>query len=120
MTDADTTIFHNPRCSKSRQALAVIEQRGAPHTVVEYLKTPPDRSTLESIVARLDDPPAELVRTDDAGFAGLGVDPATLSSPAVVVDILCEHPELMQRPLVMHGDRVVIGRPTERVAELFG
>jgi arsenate reductase len=120
MTEAEITIFHNPKCSKSRQALALIEGRGTSYTVVEYLKTPPDRDTLESIVSRLDATPADLVRTGDARFADLGVDRATLASPAVVVDVLSEHPELMQRPLVVRGDRVVIGRPTERVADLLG
>ncbi len=83
------------------------------------METAPDRATLESLVGRLDGPPAELVRTGDAGFAQLGIDHGTLSSPAVVVDVLVAHPELMQRPLVVRGDRVVIGRPTERVAELL-
>jgi arsenate reductase len=120
VSDADVTIFHNPQCSKSRQALAVIEDRGAPHTVIEYLKTPPDRVTLESLVVRLAGSPDELIRTGDPGFAALGVDRSTLASPEVVVDVLLTHPELMQRPLVARGDRVVIGRPTERVTDLLG
>jgi arsenate reductase len=120
VSDADVTIFHNPRCSKSREALTVIEDRGAPHTVIEYLKTPPDRVTLESLVAHLADSPDELVRTGDSGFAALGVDRSTLTSPEVVVDVLLAHPELMQRPVVVRGDRAVIGRPTERVTDLLG
>jgi arsenate reductase (glutaredoxin) len=120
MTDAEITIFHNPRCSKSREALGLIERHHTPHTVVEYLKAPPDRRTLETLVDRLDGSPAELVRTGDAGFAELGVDESALSSPAVVVDVLTERPELMQRPLVVRGGVVVIGRPTERVAKLLG
>jgi arsenate reductase len=70
-------------------------------------------------VAGLDGPPAELVRTGDAGFADLAVDETALSSPADVVGLLSEHPELMQRPVVVRGGRVVVGRPTERVAELL-
>jgi arsenate reductase len=120
MTDAGITIFHNPRCSKSREALALIERHHTPHTVVEYLKTPPDRGTLETLMAGLDGSPAELVRTGDAGFAELGVDESALSSPAVVVEVLAEHPELMQRPLVVHDGSVVIGRPADRVAKLLG
>ncbi len=122
MTDADDdgiTIFHNPRCSKSRRALALIEARQVPYTVVDYLRTPPDRRTLESIVERLGTSPAELVRTGDAGFADLAVDPGALSSPERVVELLTEHPELIQRPLVVRGERVLIARPPELVAELF-
>ncbi len=117
-TDA-ITIFHNPRCSKSRQALALIEAEGVPHTVVEYLRTPPDRATLEAVVRWLGSSPAELVRTGDAGFADLAIDEGSLTSPDRVVDLLAEHPELMQRPLVVRGRRAVIGRPPERVVELL-
>lgn len=120
MADAAVTIFHNPKCSKSREALALVRSSQAPHTVVEYLKTPPDRTTLEAIVAGLEGPPAELVRTGDAGFAELGVDAGSLSSGPAVVDLLVAHPELMQRPIVVRGKRVVIGRPTKRVAEVLG
>ncbi len=121
MTDDtdEIIVFHNPGCSKSRQALALIEAAEAPHTVVEYLRTPPDRPTLESIVRCLGTSPAELVRTGDTGFAGLHIDDASLSSPARVVDLLAEHPELMQRPVVVRGQRAVIGRPPDRVVELL-
>jgi arsenate reductase len=119
MTSDPITIFHNPRCSKSRQALALIERGDAPRTVIEYLKTPPDRAMLESIVARLETSPAELVRTDEPTFADLAIDRSMLSSPDRVVALLTDHPELMQRPVVMRGERAVIGRPPERVAELL-
>lgn len=117
--NAAVTIFHNPRCSKSRQALALLEERGVPHAVVDYQKTPPDRATLESILARLEEPPAALVRAGDAAFTELGLDETSLSSPNAVVDLLTRHPELMQRPVLTRGDRAVIGRPTERVGELL-
>ena len=117
MTESDLTIFHNPKCSKSREALELVRSRQVPYTVVEYLKAPPVRATLESMVAGLDGSPAELVRTGDAGFAELGVDASSLSSAPAVVDLLVAHPELMQRPVVVQGVRVVIGRPIERVAE---
>ncbi len=119
MADPDVTIFHNPKCSKSREALALVRSSQVPHTVVEYLKAPPDRTTLETMVAGLDGSPAELVRTGDAGFAELGVDAASLSSAPAVVDLLVAHPELMQRPVLARGGQVVIGRPTERVAEVL-
>jgi arsenate reductase (glutaredoxin) len=124
MTGEAITILHNPRCSKSRQALALVERGTTPYTVIEYLvieylKAPPDRATLESIVARLGNWPADLVRTDEPGVADLAVDRSDLSSPARVVELLIDHPELMQRPVVMRGRRAVVGRPPERVVELL-
>jgi arsenate reductase len=122
MTDAPCepiTIFHNPQCSKSRQAFDLIDAQGEPFTVVEYLKTPPDRATLEGIVARLETPPEELVRTDDPAFRELGVDKHSLTTATAVVDLLMAHPEVMQRPVVLRGDKVVIARPPELVARVF-
>ena len=115
----DVTIFHNPSCSKSRGALGILEERGVDHGVVEYLVAPPSRQTLEMIVAKLLDPVADLVRTEDKAFVALGLDPAAYRTPGAVVDVLLEHPELMQRPVVIRGDRAVIARPGERVLELL-
>src|SRR5689334_15816447 len=111
-------LFHNPACSKSRQALALLEGRGAAFDKVEYLKTPPDRAILTAIVAHLDTPPTSLVRRDKR-FAELGLSDADCASAAQVVDLLAAHPELMERPLVFDGRRAVIGRPPERVLELL-
>jgi arsenate reductase len=122
MTDAaqePITIFYNAKCSKSRQALALIEEQGEPFTVIEYLKTPPDRSTLEAILARLPGPPIELVRTDDPSFRELGLDEESLTTVAGVIDVLVSHPELMQRPVVLRGDTAVIARPPELVANVL-
>jgi arsenate reductase len=122
MTDAaqePITIYFNAQCSKSRQALGLIEDQGEPYTVVEYLKTPPDRPTLEAILARLESPAIELVRTDDPAFRDLDVDKKTLATTAAVADFLVIHPELMQRPVVLRGDRAVIARPPELVARVL-
>lgn len=122
MTDADRepiTIFYNAKCSKSCQALALIEEQGEPFTVIEYLKTPPDRSTLEGILARLPGPPIELVRTDDPLFRELSLDEGSLTTVAGVIDVLVSHPELMQRPVVLRGDTAVIARPPELVANVL-
>ena len=113
------TIYFNAQCSKSRQALGLIEDQGEPYTVVEYLKNPPDRSTLEAMLARLPGPPVELVRTDDPAFRELAVDKESLATPAAVADFLVSHPELMQRPVVLRGDRAVIARPPELVARVL-
>jgi arsenate reductase len=116
---AEAQIFHNPRCSKSRGALTILEERGVDADVVLYLDTPPDRAMLERILAMIDDPPVALVRTKDDRFRELGIDPGTLDSADAVASLLVEHPEVMERPVVVRGDRAVIGRPPERVLELF-
>jgi arsenate reductase len=111
-------VFHNPVCSKSRGALDILADRGVDHDVVEYLKAPPDRATLERIVDHVPDPPAELVRKDGR-FEELGLDPAAYVTREQVVDLLLEHPELMQRPVVFRGERAVIARPSDKVLELL-
>jgi arsenate reductase (glutaredoxin) len=119
--DADqVTIFHNPGCSKSRGALELLDQRSIDHTVVEYLVTPPSRATLEAIIAKLVDPVSDLVRTTDPRFIELGLDPDASASPEAVIELLLIHPELMQRPVVVRGDRAVIARPSDRVTEVLG
>jgi arsenate reductase len=116
MTDLGTgpTIFHNPRCSKSRAAMSTAEELGVDVDEVRYLDAPPDRAALEAVVAGLEDPVTDLIRHGDAKKAG--VDTSKATTPAAVVDLLLEHPELMERPVVWLHDRAIIGRPTERVA----
>jgi len=115
---ADLTLFHNPKCSTSRKALDALEAAGADFDTVLYLKTPPTRSDLERIVGHLDDPASELVRHDNR-FKDLGLDPGAYDDPAAVVDLLVEHPELLQRPLLETADRAAIGRPPEDVVASF-
>ena len=115
---ADVTIYHNPRCTKSRKAMQVATDLGVDIDVVKYLDTPPDEATLRSIIAKLEDPVADLVRRD--GWSDLGITAADVATEEGVVAVLLAHPELMQRPIVVRGDRAVIGRPTERVNEILG
>lgn len=114
-----TTLFHNPQCSKSRGAKALLDERGVDYEVVEYLKTPPTRADIERIVELVDDEPAALVRTGDPKFKALGLDASAYGEPAAVIDLLVAHPEVMERPVVVVGDRAVIGRPPERVLDLL-
>jgi arsenate reductase len=114
---SDYLVFHNPSCSKSRGALQILADEGIESDVVEYLKAPPDRATLERIVDTIPNPPAELVRKDKR-FKELGLDPADYTERDAVVALLLEHPELMERPVVFHGDRAVIARPSELVLDL--
>ncbi len=115
---ADVTIFHNPRCSSSRTALGELESRQIDVEVVEYLKSPLDRSGLEQLLDELDAPPADLVR-HDARFAELGLDADAYDEPSAVVDLLVEHPELMQRPILVRDGRAVIARPAAAVVAAF-
>lgn len=113
------TVFYNRDCSKCRGAVELLEARGVDIGLVEYLVAPPSRPALEAMVGKLLDPVADLVRTDDPAFKALGIPPEQLTSPGAVVSLLLEHPEVMQRPVVVRGDRAVIARPPERAAELL-
>jgi arsenate reductase len=115
---AELEILHNPACSKSRGAMQILADRGVDADVTEYLKAPPTRAELERIVDVIDETPAELVRKDKR-FKELGLDASDYRTRDQVVALLVEHPELMERPVVVLGDRAVIGRPTERVSELL-
>ncbi|MFQ5418631.1 MAG: arsenate reductase (glutaredoxin) [Myxococcota bacterium] len=111
-------IYHNPSCSKSRGALEILRAEGVALEVVEYLDDPPDRATLERLLELLPDPPAGLVRKDKK-FRELGLDPDGHRTAEAVVELLLVHPELMQRPVVIRGERALIARPSETVRELL-
>ena len=114
---SDLRLLHNPKCSKSRQALDLLTERGTEPEVVRYLDTPPDRATLELIASQLDDP-SRLVRKDQH-FKELGLAAADYTDVASVVDLLVEHPRLMERPVAIKGDRAVLGRPPEDILDLL-
>jgi arsenate reductase len=117
MSDSELVIYHNPRCGKSRAALALLGERGATPRVIEYLKTPPTRAELARIVARLGIPAADLVRRSEEIYKTQYVG-KTLTE-AQWLDALAAHPILIERPIAVRGDRAVIGRPPERVLELL-
>lgn len=96
----------------------MLKDRGAECDVVEYLRTPPDRATLHRVLGLLKTAPGELVRRDKR-FAELGIEEAACASADQVAELLLEYPELMERPLVVRGERAVIGRPPEKVLELL-
>jgi arsenate reductase len=116
-TARDLVIYHNPRCTKSRAALSLLIERGAQPEIVEYLKTPPTKQTLRTLLKQLGMRPEELVRK------GEDVYKQTLASQALSdeqwLDAMVEHPILIERPIVVSGNRAVIGRPPERVLELL-
>lgn len=111
-------LYHNPRCSKSRELLGLLEERGADVEVVEYLESPPTRADLERVLAAIPDPPSALVRKD-ARFAELGLEADDYTDAPAVVELLLAHPELMQRPVLLVGRRGAIGRPPEQALELL-
>jgi arsenate reductase (glutaredoxin) len=96
----------------------LLRDRGVEFDAIEYLKHPPDRAALERILAIVDAPPADLVRKDKR-FEELGLKASDYTKPASVVALLIEHPELMQRPVVIRGDRAVIARPPEKLLALL-
>ncbi|MGH7814851.1 MAG: ArsC/Spx/MgsR family protein [Candidatus Binataceae bacterium] len=111
-------IYHNPACGNSRGAMERLKERNAAFDVIEYLKQPPPRETLEGIIAMLGDPVADLVRKDKH-FKELNLDAADYTDAKSVVALLLKHPELMQRPIVIRGKRAIIARPPEKLDELL-
>lgn len=113
-TDQPVTVLHNTACSTSRAALSAADAAGAEVTVVQYLKQPLGHDELLALIGKLEDPPADLVRKDGF-FRQLGLAAADFVTPEAVADLLTEHPRLMQRPVLVRGDRAIIGRPKDRV-----
>ena len=111
------TIYHNPRCGKSRAALALLEQRGLKPLVIEYLKQPPTKAQLRALTSKLGIRPEQLVRKNEAIYKKKYKD-KTLSDEQWLA-VLADDPILIERPIVLRGERAVVGRPPERVLELL-
>ena len=111
-------IFHNPRCSKSRQTLQLIRQSQHEVEVIEYLQNPPTVEQLRTVIELLGLEASSLVRKGEAVFRELDVDLVTLSDDAVI-ELLVAHPILIQRPIVVGNGKAVIGRPPENVLQLW-
>jgi len=112
------TIFHNPRCSKSRAALSLLEERGLAPTIVRYLDEPPDADTLESLLNLLGLEPRDLMRKKEPEYQALGLDDPSLTREALVA-AMAAHPRLIERPIVIQDGRAVLGRPPERVLDIL-
>ena len=115
---SDVTIYHNPRCTKSRQTLKLLRDQGLEPEVVEYLKEPPSRTELRQIVRALGIPARELIRRKEKLFTEVG-DPDLRYSDSASVNLLAEHPRLIERPIVVCDGRAVIGRPPENILDLL-
>jgi len=113
----DFTIYHNPRCSKSRATLALLEERGVVPEIVLYLETGPDMDELVSLLEKLNMSASELVRTGEEAYKESGL--TKQSSEGDVLAAMCAHPKLIERPIVVSGSKAVIGRPPENVLGLL-
>ncbi|MDX1538680.1 arsenate reductase (glutaredoxin) [Arsukibacterium sp.] len=113
------TIYHNPRCSKSRDALALLQQHTSePLNVIEYLKTPPSEAELSAILAKLNIPARSLLRTGESDYTSLQLDNPELTEQQLI-KAMTEHPKLIERPIVVIGDRAAIGRPLSNVSAIL-
>lgn len=112
----ETRIYHNPRCSKSRQTLELLRDKGVEPSIIEYLKTPPSREELEHILSLLGAEPRDLMRTNEPEYKELGLADADRET---LIQAMVEQPKLLQRPIVVRGQRAAIGRPPEKVLEIL-
>lgn len=112
------TIYHNPRCSKSRQTLALLERRGLQPKIVEYLENPPTRKRLRQILKLLGLQPRDLMRKNEPAYRESGLDDETLSD-AVLISAMVKNPVLIERPIVLANGKAALGRPPEQVLDIL-
>lgn len=113
-----TTIYHNPRCSKSRQTLAILEEKGIEPEIVEYLETPPDATTLKGLIRKLNVAPRELLRKGEDAYKENQLSNPDLTDDQIV-DYMVRYPKLIERPIVVNGNKAVLGRPPENVLDII-
>ena len=112
-------IYHNPRCSKSRQTLQLLQEQGQSPDIIEYLKTPPDAATLSELLDLLGLEPRDLMRRKEAEYKASGADKPDLGREELIA-LMVAHPKLIERPIVVSNGKAAIGRPPERVLEILG
>ncbi|MEE2029756.1 putative protein YfgD [Shewanella oneidensis] len=117
-TMTKVTIYHNPRCSKSRETLALLEQQGCDITVVEYLENPPSAAEIHEILAKLQLSARELIRTKEDEYQALGLSDPTLSEETLI-KAMVNTPKLIERPIVLANQQAAIGRPLENVLNIL-
>ena len=111
------TIYHNPRCSKSRAALKLLEERGVEADVFLYLKTPPDAAAIKALMGQLGRPAHEITRRGEAAYKDAGLNADALESD--VIAAMTAHPILIERPILVVGEKAVVGRPPEAILDLL-
>ena len=112
------TIYHNPRCSKSRQTLAILEEKGVDIDIVEYLKPGPDKKTLSDVLKKLGIAPSALLRKGEAVFKELNLK-EKLDDDDAILNAMVENPILIERPIVLANNKACIGRPPESVLDIL-
>lgn len=112
------TIYHNPRCSKSREALALLQQHSEQINIIEYLKTPPNTAELAALLKKLNISARQLLRNKEDEYQQLGLDNPALSEQQLLA-AMQQHPKLIERPIVVRGEHAVIGRPLSNVESLL-
>ena len=112
-------IYHNPECSKSRAALALLEENDIDPQIIYYMETPPSIDEIKSLLDKLDLKLLDIIRRSEDDFDELGLDDETLSEE-IILDLLQKHPQLLQRPIVVKGDNAIIARPPEDGLTLIG
>lgn len=112
-----TTIWHNPKCSKSREALKLLEDKSGSFEVFKYLDTPPSREEIAAVLKKLGISARELMRTKEDLYKELQI--AKITDESKLIDMLAEHPKLIERPILIEENRAVIGRPVEKVVEFL-
>lgn len=111
-------IYHNPRCSKSRQTLQILQDKGLDVEIIDYLKTPPTASELEDILQKLNIEPRELIRKSEAEYKDAGLDNPGLDHQSLISGMVA-NPKLIERPIVLANDKAAIGRPPENVLSIL-
>ncbi len=114
---ANVTIWHNPRCSKSRNAVALLEEQGVEAEVVKYLDTPPTKEELKEILKMLGLSARELMRTKETIYKELGL--KNVEDEDMLIDAMVQNPKLIERPIVVKDGKAAIGRPIENIVELL-
>ncbi|MDD1508876.1 arsenate reductase (glutaredoxin) [Pseudomonas sp. CNPSo 3701] len=114
----DLTLYHNPRCSKSRAALQLLEERDLQPSVVLYLDNPPSAAQLREVLNKLGMPARQLLRSGEDEYRELNLADSALDEEALI-EAMITHPRLIERPILIAGDRAVIGRPPENILELL-
>ena len=118
MATDQITIYHNPRCSKSRQTLSILEDAGITPRIIEYLEHPPTAAELQVLGSQLGLEPSEFIRSKESAYAAL--DPSgSERSESQLLDAMAAEPILIERPIVVRGDTAVLGRPPENVHQLL-
>ncbi|GAA6151934.1 arsenate reductase (glutaredoxin) [Pseudoteredinibacter isoporae] len=112
------TIYHNPRCSKSRQTLAILEEKGIEPEIVLYLDTPPNNGELSTILSKLGISARQLLRKGEEAYKELNL-ADDKHSEADLIEAMTQHPKLIERPIVVNSNKAVLGRPPENVLELI-